>query len=74
MRFKRPFSDVDWLNTPEPVRKYIQELEYTHQEVDYPRPHWMSPTTYLTRDVVADAVKQWLQMSITNIDSAMVPG
>jgi len=27
MKSKRPFSDVDWLNTPEPVRKHIQELE-----------------------------------------------
>ena len=27
MEIKRPFSETDWLATPEPVRKYIQMLE-----------------------------------------------
>lgn len=27
MEIKRPFSDADWLATPEPVRKYIETLE-----------------------------------------------
>lgn len=27
MEFKRPFSEADWLNTPEPVRQYIEMLE-----------------------------------------------
>lgn len=29
MEFKRPFSDADWLATPEPVREYIVQLEQT---------------------------------------------
>lgn len=27
MEIKRPFSDADWLNTPQPVRQYIEMLE-----------------------------------------------
>lgn len=27
MQIKRPFSETDWLATPEPVRKYIEMLE-----------------------------------------------
>jgi transposase len=27
MEIKRPFSEIDWLNTPQPVRQYIEMLE-----------------------------------------------
>lgn len=27
MEFKRPFSEIEWLSTPEPVRRYIEMLE-----------------------------------------------
>ena len=27
MEFKRPFSEAEWLATPEPVRRYIEMLE-----------------------------------------------
>jgi transposase len=33
MEFKRPFSESDWLATPEPVRKYVEALEQTIVEL-----------------------------------------
>jgi transposase len=32
MEAKRPFSDADWLATPEPVRRYIEHLEHVIEE------------------------------------------
>ena len=32
MEAKRPFSDADWLATPEPVRRYIEHLEQVIEE------------------------------------------
>lgn len=29
MEVKRPFSEADWLATPEPVRQYVEKLEQT---------------------------------------------
>ena len=29
MEIKRPFSEADWLATPEPVRRYVEQLEQT---------------------------------------------
>jgi transposase len=29
MEVKRPFSEADWLATPEPVRRYVEQLEQT---------------------------------------------
>jgi hypothetical protein len=29
MEIKRPFSEADWLKTPEPVRLYVEQLEQT---------------------------------------------
>lgn len=29
MEIKRPFSEADWLQTPEPVRQYVEQLEQT---------------------------------------------
>ena len=32
MEVKRPFSDADWLATPEAVRRYIEHLEQVIEE------------------------------------------
>ena len=29
MEIKRPFSEADWLQTPKPVRQYVEQLEQT---------------------------------------------
>jgi hypothetical protein len=34
---ERPFSESDWLATPEPVRRYVESLE---QRVEQLEPRW----------------------------------